>query len=154
MKLGRYQRLVRLGTGALMLVLVQGLDLIGIARAGCSHMVGSQSDPLFDHQWLDEVIVAGSFSSVLVDAYFPGNRPAQGRPSPCSGLNCSNSIPVPPSAASPEPVRSEQWGTLGMLVTLQILALRGITVDDSVVAPRGLVHSIFHPPRSSGCVVI
>lgn len=136
-----------------MLLLIPGLDFSSIACAGCSHLVGAQSDPLVDLQLFDDVVVAGSSYSVPFEAHFPGDQPAPGRPSPCSGLRCSSSTPLLPSAASPEPVGSDQWGTLGMVVTLEIKLAHAMTVDDSVGASRGLVRSIFHPPPSSGCIV-
>jgi hypothetical protein len=153
MKFGHYQRLGRMGTGVLMLLLVQGLDLSSIACAGCSHLVGAQSDPLVDLQLFDDVVVAGSSYTVPFEAHVPGEQPAPGRPSPCSGLSCSSSTPLLPSAASPEPVGSDHWGTLGILVTLEIMSAHAMMVDEPVGASRALVRSIFHPPPSSGCIV-
>ena len=112
MKVAKYQRLMRMGAGALMLVLVQGLCLTSSASAGCSHSIGVQSDPFVDLYLLDEVIFAGS-SSVPGAAHFPGELPAPRRTKPCSGLSCPNSSRLPVSTTSPQPVGADQWGTVG-----------------------------------------
>jgi hypothetical protein len=153
MKLGHYQRLVRMAAGALMLLLVQGLYLSSDAYAGCSHLVGAQSDPRLDLRLLDDVVVPGFSYSVPVDAYFPGEGPAPGRPSPCSGLSCSSPTPLQPSGASPEPIGSDQWGAVDKLVTLESQSAHAMAVDDTVVASRRRACSIFHPPPSSDRIV-
>ena len=44
MRPGYFQRLARLGTGALVVLVAQGLCAPGSAQAGCSHLVVSRND--------------------------------------------------------------------------------------------------------------
>jgi hypothetical protein len=150
MKLAQYQRLMRMGAGALMLLLVQGLDLSSSASAGCSHLIGAQSDPFVEVYLLDEVLFAGSSSFVPVDARFPGELPAPRRPKPCSSLSCPKSNRSPVSTASPEPVGADQWGTLGMRDPIDIMWARATTIEESGPGSQCQPCSIFHPPPFSG----
>jgi hypothetical protein len=149
MRVAQYQRLMRMGAGVLMLLLVQGLDLSSSASAGCSHSIGVQADPFGDLYSLDEVIFAGS-PSVRVDAHFPGEPPAPRRPKPCSGLSCPDSNRLPVSTTSPQPVGADQWGTLGMRVPLDIVWARATTIEESGRGSQSQPCSIFHPPPFSG----
>jgi hypothetical protein len=145
MRFGHYQWLVRIGAGALTLLLLHGLDLSGTVCAGCNHLVGARSDPLGNLAALDDLIVAGS-AAVPVMAHFPGEQPAPGRPKPCSGMSCSNSTSVPVSTASPGPVGSDQWSTLSTHAPFEVVAAQTLAIDDSVRNSRGRVSAIFHPP--------
>jgi hypothetical protein len=145
MKFGHHQRLVRIGAGALTLLLLHGLGLSGTVCAGCDHLVCAQSDSLGNLAGLDDLIVAGSAAVPLV-AHFPGEQPAPGRPGPCSGMRCSNSTPVPVSTASPGPVGSDQLGTLSARAPFEVMAAHTLAIDDSVRNSRRRVSAIFHPP--------
>jgi hypothetical protein len=149
MTVAQYQRLMRMGAGVLMLLLVQGLDLSSSASAGCNHSIGVQADPFVDLYLLDEVIFAGS-PSVRVDAHFPGELPAPQRTKPCSGLSCPNSSRLPVSTTSPQPVGADQWGTLGMRAPLDIVWARAGTIEESGRGAQNQPCSIFHPPPFSG----
>jgi hypothetical protein len=148
MKLGHYERLVRIGAGALTLLLLHGLGFSGMARAGCNHLVGAHSDPLGTLAALDELIVAGS-STVSVTPQFSGERPVSRSPKPCSGMSCSKSTPLPASTASSGPAVSDQWGTLSTHAAFVVIAAHTLTIDDSVRGSRGRLNSIFHPPPIS-----
>jgi hypothetical protein len=150
MKLAQFQRLMRMGAGPLMLLLVHGLDLSSSASLGCSHSNTAHSDPFVDLYLLDEVIFAGSLSFVPVDAHFPGELPMPRRPKPCAGLSCPNSNQLPVSTASPEPVGADQWGTLGMPNSLDVVWTRATTIANSERDSQCQVCSIFHPPPYSG----
>ena len=52
-----YERLGRLATGALMLLVVQGLGLVGPARASCNHQVSTRYDRHLGIYQLDELIL-------------------------------------------------------------------------------------------------
>ena len=151
MKLAQFQRLMRVGSGAFMLLLVQGLDLSSAAIAGCSHSNSAHPDPFVDLYMLDEVIfAAGSSSFVPVDAQFPGEPRMPRRPKPCSGLSCPNSNQLPVSTASPEPVGADQWGNLGMRNPLDVVWARATTIAESGRGSQCQACSIFHPPPFSG----
>jgi hypothetical protein len=150
MKLALYQRLMRMVAGALMLLLVQGLDLSSSASAGCSHSNGDQSDPFVDLYLLDEVIFAGSSSFIPIDARLPGERPVPPRPKPCSGLSCPNSNGLPVSTASPQPVGADQWGALGMRDPLDNVWARAARNEEAGQGSQCQPCSIFHPPPVSG----
>ena len=115
---GRVKRLARLATGALLLLVASGFGAPRSASAGCSHPLGSQSEPLLELYRLDAIFMAGSSSDSRDEvSRSPLESPA--RRSPCSGLSCSSRDPLPISTASPGLESSQQWGaTLCALVDL------------------------------------
>jgi hypothetical protein len=135
-----FKRLARLGTGAILLLLVHGLYAPGSAWATCNHLVTVRPDPSFNLARLDALIVGDSVKSPL-------EQPAPARRMPCSGLSCSSQVPAPASTISPEPNGSDQWGTLGVLVVFEVTS-PPVTTNDQP-APRSSAEktSIFHPPR-------
>ncbi len=55
----RLRRLSRLGTGALVLLVLHGFGATRSAWAGCGHPAGSQSDPFRDLHRLDAIFMTG-----------------------------------------------------------------------------------------------
>jgi len=145
----RFQRLARLGTGAILLLLVQGLAAPGSAWAGCTHLVTSRSDPYKNLARLDGLFVDGSAPQVMgTSIESPLNIPAApARQLPCSGLTCSSRDSVPGSTVATESDDSDQWGTL--ITELVPELARSPVSADGDPAPRSEIAktSIFHPPR-------
>jgi hypothetical protein len=135
-----FKRLARLGTGAFLLLLVHGLCAPSTAWAACNHLVTTQSDPFLNLGRLDALIAGDSVKSPL-------EQPAPARRMPCSGLACSSSVPMPASTVSPEPGGSDQWGTLDILVVLEVTSPPVATTDQPAPRSVGEKTSIFHPPR-------
>ena len=135
-----FKRLARLGTGAFLLLLAHGLYAPGSAWATCNHHVTVRSDPSFNLARLDALIVGDSLKSPL-------EQPAPARRMPCSGLSCSSQVPTPASTISSEPDGSDQWGTLGVLVVLEVTSPPVTTNDQPIPCSAGEKTSIFHPPR-------
>jgi hypothetical protein len=133
-------RLMRWGTGALVLLLAHGLGAPAAARAGCNHLVTSQSDRLLDINRLDDLI-AGS-SAPLDGPGQPGPRP----PGPCSGPGCSSSIPRPASTTTPGSGDPDQWAALEAARDSAVLAPPRLVPDEPAARPAGHKLSIFHPP--------
>ncbi len=141
------KRLARLATGALLLFVASGFGAPRSASAGCSHPLGSQSEPLLELYRLDAIFMAGSSSDSRDDvSRSPLESPA--RRSPCSGLSCSSRDPLPISTASPGLESSQQWGaTLCALVDLPTESPTGRTFDEPAPIAAAEKPSIFHPPR-------
>jgi len=141
------KRLVRWGLGALMLLLVHEYGAPRAARAGCNHLVVSQSAPLLGLDRLDAFILADTSSMVSNDSVqHPLQQQDRKRRLPCSGPSCSDHIPSPVRAASQESGSFDQWGTLNTLVLHEIVSPSDKTIDEPVVRPMGKKPSIFHPP--------
>jgi hypothetical protein len=147
MKLGRNERLMRVGTGALVLLLVQLLDLSDQAHAGCSHLAAVQSDAEGNLYSLDEVIGAGSPLSLARDAQFPTPGRSPWPSGSCSGPLCSRSTPLPISTASPLPGRSDQPAALAVPATFVVMSQESVTFDEPIAGMVEQSLSIFHPPR-------
>jgi len=136
----RLGRLMRWGTGALVLLLAHGLGAPGTARAGCNHLVTSQVDRLLDVNRLDDLITGSS--ARLDEPGQPGPRP----PRPCSGPGCSSGVPRPPSTASPSSTGPDQWAALDAVVDSDIASPPRLVPDEPAARPAGHKPSIFHPP--------
>jgi hypothetical protein len=142
-----FKRLGRLGTGALVLLLVHGFGAPRSAWAGCGHPVGSQSGSFGDLYRLDAIFMAGS-SATQHDGLSRSPLQPPAHRSPCSGLSCSSRDPLPISTASPGPDSSQQWGAAnGALVNLDTTPPAGRTCDEPAPTTTGEKSSIFHPPR-------
>jgi hypothetical protein len=140
-----FQRLARWGMGALMLLLAHGLATPGTAQAGCNHLVTSQSDRLFDHNRLDDLIT-GRATAMLAGQ--PGQDPA-GQPGPrrpCSGPGCSEGVPRPVPTAPSAPTGPDHWVALGDFLRLTEAAPLRRSPDEPTARPAGHKPSIFHPP--------
>src|SRR5262245_56120000 len=127
----RLDRLARWETGALLLLLVHGFGAPRSAWAGCNHLVLSRSDLLLAFNQLD-VLIAGDSSGLSSDdlATDPLGQQGPKRPTPCSGLSCSNRVPLPVPMAFPGSHRVDQWGVLSTVDLLSITSLHGRTVDE------------------------
>jgi hypothetical protein len=147
MRSTRCERLMRWGIGALVLLLAHGLAAPRTARAGCNHLVTSQSDRLLDHNRLDDLITGGSSASIAGDpGQDPAGRPGPRRPAPCSGPGCSNGIPWPAPTAPSAPVGPDQWVALSTVLRLAEAAPLRHSPDEPAARPAGHKPSIFHPP--------
>jgi hypothetical protein len=134
-----FERLARWGTGALVLLLAQGLAAPRTARAGCNHLVTSQSERLLEFNRLDDLIAGDSGQG-------PAGQPGPRHPMPCSGPGCSNGVPRPVPTAPPAPVGSDQWVALGAVLRLIEVAPLRHSPDEPAAPPAGHKPSIFHPP--------
>ena len=86
--------LVRLGIGAIMLLLVLGGLAPRPARAGCDHPFGVEIRGAWSAAHLDPLITGGSRAMLGHD-----RSGMPGRPLPCSGPTCSGRVPLPASSA-------------------------------------------------------
>jgi hypothetical protein len=135
--------LTRWATGALMLLLVHSLGMARPARAGCNHLVSSQSDRLLSMNQLDGLITGGSPSSLSDE---PAGQPGPKHPTPCSGPGCSRRVPVPVPTTLHNSDRFDHWGVLNSLEILPVASPPGRTLDEPAAQPTGEPPSIFHPP--------
>ncbi len=135
-----FGRLMRWGTGALVLLLAHGLGAPAAARAGCNHLVTSQSDRMLDINRFDDLIAG---SSARLNG--PG-RPTPGRPGPCSGPGCSSRIPRPASTTTPGSSGPDQWATLEAVLGPAVPSPPRLVPDEPAARPAGHKLSIFHPP--------
>src|SRR4051794_41918689 len=107
MRLLSRRLLVRLGIGAIMLLLVLGGLTARPARAGCDHPFGVEIRGAWSAADLDPLITGGN------RALLEGDRPGTpGRPLPCSGPSCSGRVPLPTSSAPSVIQTLNQWGLL------------------------------------------
>jgi hypothetical protein len=147
MRSTHFRRLARLGTGALVLFLVQGFGAPPSAWAGCTHPAASQSDPYRDLYRIDTLFMGGA-SSPADDGLTQSPLEPPARRSPCSGLSCSSRDPLPTSTTAPAVEGSQQWGSLGgMRVVIRTTSLYSRALDEPAPADAGDKTSIFHPPR-------
>ncbi len=143
MKVNRYNRLGRWAIGALMLLLIHGLGMARPARAGCNHLVSSESDRHLGFNQLEGLIIGDSSSSLSDE------RPVERGPkhrTPCSGPGCSERVPMPTPTTIPDSDRSDQWGVLTALALPPIASPPSRTVDEPADRPAGQKPSVFHPP--------
>ena len=118
------------------------------AAAGCNHLVSSRTDPFIKLENFDELIFGRSLPSPQGDRErSPLDRPDAPRRSPCSGLSCSNSVPMPVSSITPVRDGRDRWGTLGIIVEVDNTSVYRQTTDEPTPTPTGEISSIFHPPR-------
>ncbi len=137
-----FERLMRWGIGALVLLLAHGLGAPGAARAGCDHLVTSQSDRRLDLNRLDDLITGGSTVMPADEPGQPGPRPSRR----CSGPGCSSGVPWPLSTASPNSGGPDQWVALEAVLDLAISSPPRHLPDEPAARPAGHKPSIFHPP--------
>jgi hypothetical protein len=138
----RLERLARWGTGALVLLLAHGLAAPGAARAGCNHLVTSESDRRLDLHRLGDLITGGP-SVILADGPTqPGPQP----PRPCSGPGCSSNVPSPLSTTSPSSGGLDHWVALEAVLRLAVTSPLRHLPEEPAARPAGHKPSIFHPP--------
>ncbi len=144
----RVQRLVRLGTGAILLLSVQAVAAPGSVLAGCNHLVTSRSNPYTNLVQLDELIPTGSSGEAIdTSVNFPPQKTPPARRLPCSGLACSSRDSMPVSTVSPEPDESDQWGTLIAQLSPEFAPPPIPTHGEPAPHSEAEKTSIFHPPR-------
>jgi hypothetical protein len=118
------------------------------ARAGCSHLVGSHSDPFARIHQLDELILSGSSSSPRADGGQSPMGPGSPYRAPCSGPSCSSSrVPLPVSTITPGTDARDRWGNLGVLLVVDNTSAQARTTEEPDLAATGEKSSIFHSPR-------
>jgi hypothetical protein len=131
-----------------MLVLAGLFVAPSAAVAGCNHLVTSSSDPFARLVNLDDLIVGRSPLSLQAQsAPSPRDQPGFPRRTPCSGLSCSNSVPMPVSSITPVPDGRDRWGALGIVVDVDNTRAFRVLTDRPAPAPTGHKCAIFHPPR-------
>jgi hypothetical protein len=147
MRSNRLERLARWSTGALLLLLILGFIAPRSARAGCNHLVTSQSDRLLGYDRLDDLITGGS-SAILTDGADRERPDQQGprRPAPCSGPGCSSSVPWPAPMPPPSPVDQDQWAAPCAIPGAAVAPPTRLVPDEPAAQPAGHQPSIFHPP--------
>jgi len=146
MKSIRSERLMRLSTGALVLLLVHGLGALRSAWAGCNHLVASRSDSFLKFDQLDELNQGNSIGSSSGDLARGSQGPNRNKP--CSGLSCSGRVPLPVSTASQGPEDSDQWGALATVAVVLSPSPSARPSDEPGPRASGQAASIFHPPRA------
>jgi hypothetical protein len=118
------------------------------ASAGCNHLVSSSTDPLVKLEQLDALILGRPSPALHSNGgQSPLEEPQGPRRSPCSGLSCSNSVPMPVSSITPVPDGRDRWGALGIVVEVDDTSVYRPTTDGPTPAPAGENSFIFHPPR-------
>jgi hypothetical protein len=141
MRKGHSKRLARLGTGVVVLLVVQCFCASRSAWAGCSHLVQSRSDRFHVLDRLDLLIENGSGQS-------PFEPSAPARRSPCAGLSCSSRESLPISTATPGSDGSFEQGCA--LDRLVVPSADSHSHRPFAEPARPLMverQSIFHPPR-------
>jgi hypothetical protein len=147
MTLDDVKRLGRVGTGALIVLLVHEFFAPRAAEAGCNHLVVSQSDRLLDFNRLDTLIIAGPSSLPSMErVQVPLQPPLPERRIPCSGTSCSSGVPFPVSTASHGFEGFDQWGALSALVLKLIVSPAEKTIDEPALRSTVYKLAIFHPP--------
>jgi hypothetical protein len=136
------ERLMRWGVAALVLLLAHGLSAPGIARAGCNHLVTSQSDRRLDFNQLDDLISGASTAIPADESGQPGPRPSRR----CSGPGCSSGVPWPVSTTSPSSGGPDQWVALQAALGPVVTSPPRHLPDEPAACPAGHQPSIFHPP--------
>ena len=132
-----------------MLLLAGLLIAPSSASAGCNHLVSSSMDPLVKLEQLDALILGRPSLALGSDGgQSPLEKPEGPRRSPCSGLSCSNSVPMPVSSITPVPDGRDRWGALGIVVEVDNTSVYRTTADGPTPSPAGDNSSIFHPPRA------
>jgi hypothetical protein len=140
------KRLVRLATGALLVLLVQFLGAPGIAIAGCSHEVSSASDRFQRVSQLTGDLLANK--NGLSSEQIAQGLPAPARPKRCLGLSCSSRDPLP----SPNGLHffegSQQWGALAMVSAPRRPSSVARHFDEPRPRACDQANLVFHPPRA------
>jgi hypothetical protein len=142
MGLIRFKRLVRLATGAFLVLLVNCVGAPRSAIAGCSHDVSSVSSPF--HRISD---LLANTSDLLSEKTAQG-LPAPARQKRCSGLSCSSrdSLPSPTGLHFSEEL--QEWGAMAMLSALSRPSSIARRFDEPRVRACDQAYLVFHPPRA------
>jgi hypothetical protein len=143
MRLDSLKTLRRLATAALFVLAVDQYVALRTARAGCSHLVVSQTERSFHFNRLDTLIVGAPLTAAPFDQ---SPQPAPARRPPCSGPSCSSRVPFPLPGATEGSSGLDQWAACTLALAELVIAPAGRTTDDRT--PRSIVRkpSIFHPP--------
>jgi hypothetical protein len=146
MGLIRFKRLMRLATGALLVLWVHCVGAPRIAIGGCSHDVNSPSSPfhrISEHS--SELLTnTGELSSERIVQGLPG--PA--RQKRCSGLSCSSRDPLPSPTGLQFSEGLQHWGALAMLSALKRPSFVARRFDEPRLRACDQANLVFHPPRA------
>jgi hypothetical protein len=145
----RFQPLLRLATGALVVLFAQDFCALRPARAGCNHLINSGSDRTFAFNQLDELI-QGSSAGLALEELGRGSQPSPGsnRNKPCSGPSCSSRAPLPVSSASSGSDGFDQWGAMSTVAVVPGPSPTAGAFNESGLRASAQRTSIFHPPRA------
>jgi hypothetical protein len=147
MRSTRRERLARLGSGALVVLLAHSVCASRSAWAGCNHAVALQSARLLDINRLDALISDGASASVSAELAAGSKSESERTPSvPCSGPGCSSrgSLPLPTTSQGSD--SSDQWLALQAVACLVLAGPPDHTRYEPGVRPIGRKLCIFHPP--------
>jgi hypothetical protein len=140
MRSGDYKRLARLGTGALVLLLVHGFSAPRSAWAGCNHLVTSR---------IAQEQLSSRIGPLLLDLAGHSNPlPVPEAPRPCMGGWCSGqpaTPPVPPEVFGHGQLESLAWCTL--FPGLDSAASSSLSSETNSLRPVREGNDVFHPPR-------
>jgi hypothetical protein len=134
-----FKRLARLGTGAILLLLVHGLTAPGSAWAGCNHLDASRTDP---------GRLPSIFDALLDDLAAPANgNPTRQPPRPCSGAFCSGQPATPAVPLGAVDWVVDSWACCASESGTLSRPCSFFAAGSSAPRPILRVSGIFHPPR-------
>jgi hypothetical protein len=138
MRSGDYKRVARLGTGALVLLLVHGFCAPRSALAGCNHLVTSR---------LAQDRLSSRIEPLILDLAGHSN-PLPAAPRPCLGGWCSGqpaTPPVPPEVFNHGQLDS--WAWCRSIPGLDSAAFSFLSAETTSLRPVRQGNDVFHPPR-------
>jgi hypothetical protein len=134
-----FKRLVRLGTGALLLLLVHGFAAPGSAWAACNHLVTSRTDPGRLSSRIEPLILDLTGRSQPL--------PIPPLPRPCSGTWCSGQPAAPSVPAGVLDGRLDSWAWCTEIPCLASTGSSFLSVETTALRPLQTGSAVFHPPR-------
>jgi hypothetical protein len=135
-----YQRMARLGTGALLLLLVHGFYAPRSALAGCNHLVTSRIAQGQLPSWIEPLIL---------DLAGQPNQPSvPTSPRPCLGRWCSGqpaTPPIPPEVF--DHGQLDSWAWCSSIPGSDSAASAFLSSETNAFRPVQAGNEVFHPPR-------
>jgi hypothetical protein len=135
-----FRQLVFPLAGALALLLAFFVIAPPELRAGCSHLVTSQSERTRQPSLIDAFVVDVS-----------GGEPARSEPSsvpsPCSGAWCSTQPDAPAAPPGTSEMRLDTWAWYEVLPGSTSADSSSFSADEIDLRPRRPLGSVFRPPR-------
>jgi hypothetical protein len=141
MRSGCLKRMARLGTGALVLLVVSGYYAPGSALAGCNHLVTSRLAQERLHSLIEP--------SILDLARSSDPLPVPAAPRPCVGDWCSGqpvTPPVPPKVF--DHGHTDSWAWCRSIPASDSMASSFLSTETISHGPVRQGNEIFHPPRA------
>jgi hypothetical protein len=140
MRSGHFQRMARLGIGALVLLMVHGFCAPRSALAGCNHLVTSR---------LAQEQFPSLIEPLILDLAGHSNPlPVPAPPRPCLGGWCSGQPATPP--VPPEVVdhgQLDSWAWYRSIPGLDSVASSFVSAATNSLRPVRQGNEVFHPPR-------